>query len=161
MNAEQLVEKMADVEARIAVIYERFVTQFRAALYVSDLWDNMSREELHHADLLSRTANAAGTIAADPALEEHIRKLEAVVLQYEGEQEKIVHLQDALEATAHLEEAENEHLHAALSGLGAATRALAADPALQHRTRRLLDHAIQLYGTPALRERLAWHRFHD
>jgi hypothetical protein len=161
MTTAKLLEKMADLESRIAVIYERFVTQFRPALYVSDLWDSMSREELHHADLLSRAVGRAGGAPAAGALEQHVRALEAVVGRYEDEQARLVDLQEALAATADIEEAEAEHLHGVLAALGDAGRALATNPALQHKTHGLLARAIELYATPAVRQRIAWQRFHD
>jgi hypothetical protein len=161
MNAQQLLEEMADLESRIAVIYERFASEFRDASDVSDLWASMSREELQHADLLSRAAAGVHGVAVTPSLAEHVRRLQAVVVRYEGEQANIVQLQDALRATADLEEAEAEHLHGHLDRLGDAARALVENPAMRHRLRNVLDHAMELFGTPALRGRVAWRRFHD
>jgi len=161
MNAQELLEDMADLESRIAVIYERFASEFRAASDVSDLWASMSREELQHADLLSRASAGAHGLAVNESLAEHVSRLQAVVVRYEGEQANIVTLQDALQATADLEEAEAEHLHAHLERLGDAGRALVDNPAMRHRLRNVLDHAMELFGTPALRERVAWRRFHD
>ena len=159
MTAAQLLDKMADLESRIALIYERFATKFRDAHYVGELWDSMGREELHHADLLARLGRSIDATLGDGRLEQHVHELEGTVLRYEGEQAQIAHLQEALEATADLEEAEAEHLHAPLQELGESGRALAANPAFQHQTHGLLDHAIKLYGTVALRQRRAWHRF--
>ena len=159
MTARQLLEEMADLESRIAVIYERFAAQFRAAADVSDLWASMSREELHHADLLSRAAGHAGPDPVDLALVDAIGKLQAVVLRHEDEQARIVELQAALQVTADLEEAEDEHLHAHLSQLGTAASALAENPAMQHRLRGVLEYAIKVFGTPALQQRVARRRF--
>lgn len=161
MNAKHLLEDMADLESRIAVIYERFASQFRGASDVSDLWVSMSREEVQHADLLSHAAGSTRPAAVDPFLIEHVGKLQAVVVRYEGEQAKIVHLQDALEATVHLEEAEEDHLHAHLVQLGDAATALVDSPAMQHRLRGVLEHAVKLFGTHALQQRVAARRVHD
>ena len=160
MTSKRLLEIMADLESRIAVIYERFAAEFRGVADVSDLWDSMSREELHHADLLSRAAGAAGNVAPDAAMTGHVHALEQVVTQFEGDQRPIVSLQEALRLTADLEEAEAAHLHAALS-TDERLRPLADDSAMQHRLRGVLEHAIRLFGTPALQQRLAWRRFHD
>lgn len=161
MNAKHLLEDMADLESRIAVIYERFASQFRDASDVSDLWVSMSREEVQHADLLSHAAGSTEPAAVDPFLIEHVGKLQAVVVRYEGEQAKIVHLQDALEATVHLEEAEEDHLHAHLVRLGDAATTLVNSPAMQHRLRGVLEHAVKLFGTRALQQRVAARRVHD
>ena len=158
MTAKQMLEEMASLESRIATIYERFATRFHDAADVGDLWASMGREELQHADLLSRAAGRAGDAPATAETRQRVAKLEQVVTRYEQDQPRIEHLQDALRATADLEEAEGE-LHAALQELGPATRSLGADPAMQHRLRGLLDRAIQLYGTPELQQRLAWDRF--
>ena len=155
MDAQHWLEEMADLESRIAVIYERFASQFRDAADVSDLWASMSREEVHHADLLSRAAGASGHVAVDPSLVEHVGKLQAAVVRYEGDQAKIVELQDALRATMDLEEAEEDHLHAHLVQLGDAARALLDRPDMQHRLRGVLEHAVKVFGTPALQQRVA------
>jgi hypothetical protein len=161
MDAKQLLEQMADLEARIAVIYERFASQFRGAGDVGDLWVSMGREELHHADLLSRAAGSVGEAAVDPSVVEHLGKLQELVTHWEGRQAELAHLQDALRVTADLEEAEAEHLHAMLHTLPTPIRSLADSPAMQHRSRGVLEHAIELFGTPALQERWAWRRFRD
>ena len=158
MDAKQMLEDMADLESRIAVIYERFAAQFREAADVGDLWTSMSREEMHHADLLSRAADGTQHMTVDPSVVEHVAKLQAVVVRYEGDQAKIVHLQDALEATLDLEEAEADHLHAHLIQLGAAANALVDSPSMQHQLRGVLEHAVKLFGTAALQQRLAAHR---
>ena len=75
-------------------------------------------------------------------------------MRYESEQIKIVQLQDALEATVDLEEAEEDHLHAHLIQLGSAAHALIDRPDMQHRLRGVLEHAVKLFGTPALQQRL-------
>jgi hypothetical protein len=154
MNAKQCLEEMAELESRIAVIYERFATEFRNVADVDDLWDSMSREELQHADLLSRAASTANDLAVAPTAVAHLHALRTVLMQYAERQTTIVHLQDALRVTAEIEEAEVQHLHAVIPGLGPSAAALSDDPAMQHRLRPLLEHAIQLFGTPALRERL-------
>lgn len=161
MDAKHLLEDMADLESRIAVIYERFASQFRDAADVGDLWVSMSREEVHHADLLSHAAGATPHVAVDPSVVEHVGKLQAVVVQYEGEQAKIVQLQEALEATVHLEEAEEDHLHAHLIQLGDTAKALVEEPTMQHRLRGVLEHAVRLFGTPALQQRVIRRRFQD
>ncbi len=158
MNAKQMLEEMASLESRIATIYERFSTRFHDAAHVGDLWASMGREELHHADLLSRLAGRADDVPAPPESRERIARLEQVVTRYEQDQSAVEQLQDALRATADLEEAEGE-LHTALHELGPAARSLATDPAMEHRLRGLLDHAIELYGTAELQQRLAWNRF--
>jgi hypothetical protein len=160
MDAQHLLEEMADIESRIAVIYERFASQFRDAADVSDLWTSMSREEVHHADLLSRAAGGSGHVTVDPSLVEHVGKQHAAVVRYEGDQARIVHLQDALEATVDLEAAEEDHLHAHLVQLGDAAKALVDRPDMQHRLRGVLEHAVKLFGTPALQQRAARRR-HD
>lgn len=160
MDAQHWLEEMADIESRIAVIYERFASQFRDAADVSDLWASMSREEVHHADLLSRAAGGSGHVAVAPSLVEHVGKLQAAVVRYEGDQAKIVELQDALEATMDLEEAEEDHLHAHLVQLGDAAEALVDRPDMQHRLRGVLEHAVKLFGTPELQQRAARRR-HD
>jgi hypothetical protein len=157
MNAKQMLEDMADIESRIAVIYERFAAQFREAADVGDLWVSMSREELHHADLLSHAAGDTQQMSVDPAVVEHVRTLQSVVVSYEGKQATILHLQDALAATVDLEEAEADHLHAHLIQLGAAANALVDSPAMQHHLRGVLEHAVKLFGTPALQRRLTAH----
>jgi len=161
MDVKHLFEDWSDLEARIAVIYERFASQFSQAADVSDLWASMSREEVHHADLLSHAAGVAPHTAVDPSVVEHVGKLQAVVVRYEGEQAVMSGLQAALQATADLEEAEAEHLHAHLSQLGDAGRDLATNPAMQHRSGAVLAHAVKLFGTPALQQRVAWRRFRD
>lgn len=158
MDAKQMLEDMADLESRIAVIYERFAAQFREAADVGDLWASMSREEMHHADLLSRAADGTHRMAVDPSVVEHVAKLQAVVVRYEGDQARINHLQDALEATLDLEEAEADHLHAHLIQLGAAANALVDSPSMQHQLRGVLEHAVKLFGTAALQQRLAARR---
>ena len=158
MTTAELLDKMADLESRIALIYERFVTQFRQALAVGDLWQSMGREELHHADLLSRLQRDPSR-TVDRDLETHVRQLEAVVSRYEAEQAQIATLPQALMATADIEEAEAQHLHNVLAELGDVGRHLAADPELQHHSRGLLEYAIELYGDAALRQRLAWKSF--
>jgi hypothetical protein len=161
MNAQQLLENMADLESRIAVIYERFVARFHDVPDVRALWESMSREELRHAELLSLAADAARSLIADPMAVDHLARLRAVVEQDEAEQSEVVHLQEALRVTADLEEAEAEHLHATLNALGDVARSLVNNPTMEHRSRRLLEYAVQLFGTPALQERVAWRRFHD
>lgn len=158
MNAKQLLEEMASLESRIATIYERFATRFQHAGDVGDLWASMGHEELRHADLLSRAAGRAGEVAVPAETREHVARLERMVTRYEQEQPGIERLQEALRATADLEEAEGE-LHIALRELGDAARALASDPAMQHQLRGLLDRAIELYGTAELQQRVAWERF--
>jgi rubrerythrin len=154
MDAQHILEDMADLESRIAVIYERFASQFRDAADVSDLWASMSREEMHHADLLSRAASSTGSMAVDSAVVAHVAKLQAVVVRYESEQIKIVQLQDALEATVDLEEAEEDHLHAHLIQLGDAAHGLIDRPDMQHRLRGVLEHTVRVFGTSALQQRL-------
>jgi len=161
MNARQVLDEMADLESRIAVIYERFAAQFHDAGDVSDLWASMSREEVHHADLISRAAGGTERAIVDPSVVEHVGKLQSVVVRYEGEQAKIVQLQDALEATVNLEEAEEDHLHAHLIQLGAAAKALVDEPTMQHRLRGVLEHAVKLFGTAVLQQRVTQRRFHD
>ena len=160
MSIKQLLETMADLESRIAVIYERFATEFRGVADISDLWDSMSREELHHADLLSHAAGAATGASTGTGMAGHVHKLEELVAQYERDQRQIVSLQEALRLTADIEEAEAAYLHGALS-MDDGVSALAETPAMHHRLRGLLEHAIRLFGTPALQQRVAWHRFHD
>jgi hypothetical protein len=160
MKAKQLLEEMADLESRIAVIYERFASRFHDASDLSDLWASMSREELHHADLLSRAAGDAADFAIDPSLASHIGELQAVVVRHEDEQAKLTGLQEALQATVELEEAESTHLHAQLEQIGDAARALVGNPAMQHRLRHVLEHALSEFGTAALQQRVA-RRFRD
>ncbi len=155
MNAKQVLEDMGDLESRIAVIYERFAAQFRDAADVGDLWNSMSREEVHHADLLSRAAGGTEQVPVEPSVVDHLRKLQSVVVRYEGQQGTIVHLQDALAATVDLEEAEADHLHAHLVQLGDAANALVDLPAMQHHLRGVLEHAVRLFGTPDLQQRIA------
>jgi hypothetical protein len=161
MNAKQLLETMADLEARIAKIYERFATEFHEVADVGDLWMSMGREEVHHAERLSLAAGTAPAATLPPALLEHIGKLEAAVVEAEREVARTVGLQEALRLTADLEEAEAEHLHAPMGSLGEWVRRVVDDPAMQHRQRPLLEHAIRLFGTPEVQQRLAWRRFHD
>ena len=160
MDAKRLLEQMADLESRIAVIYERFAAQFHEAADVSDLWASMGREEVHHADLLSHAAGGSGHVTVDPALVEHVGKLQAAIVRHEGEQAKINQLQEALEATVDIEEAEEDHLHAHLVQLGDAAKALVDRPDMQHRLRGVLEHAVKLFGTPALQQRVAARRTH-
>jgi hypothetical protein len=160
MDTKQLLESMADLEARIAVIYERFVSRFHDVPDVKGLWESMSGEEMHHADLLSLAAGSAGDLTADARAVDHLGKLQDVVTRCEAEQARVVHLQDALRVTADLEEAEAEYLHATLDALGAAARPLVNNRAMEHRSRGLLEHTIRIFGTPALQQRLAWRRFH-
>jgi len=108
MTPAQLLDKMSDLESRIALIYERFVTLFREAVSVGDLWQSMGREELHHADLLARLARGTDVTLEDGRLEEHVRKLAAVVSRCENEQAPVISLPQALAMTADLEEAEAE-----------------------------------------------------
>jgi hypothetical protein len=161
MDTKQLLDDIADLESRIAVIYERFVARFKDVPDVSLLWQSMSREEVHHADLLSLAAGAGAGLSVDPVAVNHVGRLQAVVTECEAAQREPVRLQDALRATADLEEAEAEHLPAALKTLGDAARSLVGNAAMEHQSRRLLEHAIRRFGTPALQQRLAWHRFHD
>jgi hypothetical protein len=161
MDAKQLLEQMADLEARLAVIYERFATQFHGAADVGDLWVSMGREELHHADLLSRAAGSAGATVVDASVVEHLGKLRELVTHWEDRQVELAQLQDALRVTADLEEAEAEHLHSTLHTLPNPARSLADSPAMQHRSRGVLEHAIDQFGTPALQQRWAWRRFRD
>jgi hypothetical protein len=161
MTAKELLEIMAEFEARIAQIYERFATEFREVCDVGDLWVSMGREELHHAEQLSLAAGTAPATPVPAEMADHLASLEAAVVQYEQEVAHVVQLQDALRVTADLEEAEAEHVHAALPALGDWARKLAQDPAMQHRQRGLLEHAIRLFGTPAVQARLAWRRFQE
>lgn len=161
MNAKQLLEVMADLEARIAKIYDRFATEFREVSDVGDLWVSMGREELHHAEHLSLAAGSAPPVLVPTAVEKHVTHLESAVGQRERELARTVQLQEALQATADLEEAEAEHLHGALTMLGEWAGKLAQDPVMQHRQRGLLEHAIELFGTPEVRARVAWRRFQD
>jgi hypothetical protein len=161
MDGQHLLEEMADIESRIAVIYERFASQFHDAADVSDLWASMSREEVHHADLLSRAAASSGHVAVDASVVEQVGKLQAIVVRYEGEQARISQLQEALEATVNLEEAEEDHLHAHLVQLGDAAKTLVDRPDMQHRLRGVLEHAVKLFGTPALQQRAARGHRHD
>lgn len=161
MNAKQLLETMADLEARIAKVYERFATEFHEVADVGDLWISMAREEVHHAERLSLAAGPAPAAALPPALLSHIGKLEAAVVDAERNVARTVGLQEALRLTADLEEAEAEHLHTPLGSLGEWARAVADDPVMQHRQRPLLEHAIRLFGTPEVQQRLAWRRFRD
>jgi hypothetical protein len=161
MTAKELLETMADLEARIAKIYERFATEFRQVADIGDLWASMGREESHHADHLSLAASTAPPTAVAATVVEQIGGLEAAVAQAEREVAGTVQLQEALRLTADLEEAEAAHLHAPLASLGDWARTLVDDPVMQHRQRRLLEHAIQVFGTPAIQQRLAWRRFRD
>jgi hypothetical protein len=160
MNGKQLLEVMSDLESRIAVIYERFGTKFKDLADVSGLWASMGREELHHADLLSRAAGAAEDTMVGTEIADCINKLQGVVGNCERDQARATGLQQALGMTADLEEAEAEYLHEVLKTL-AGTAALANDPALQHRHRKQLEQAVRLFGTPALQRRVAWSRFRD
>ena len=160
MTAKQLLECMADIESRIAVMYGRFVVHFHDVPDVGALWETMSREELHHAELLSLAADVVDGAAVDATAIEHVETLQLLVAQQEAAQPAVVHLQDALRVTADLEEAEAQHLHATLFHLGGAARELAAHPAMAHRSRDLVEHVIRLFGGPALQQRLAWRRFH-
>lgn len=159
MTVKQLLERMADIESRIAVIYERFVVRFHDVPDVGTLWESMSREELHHAERLSLAADAADGAAVDATAIQHVETLQLLVAQQEAAQTAVAHLQDALRVTADLEEAEAQHLHATLEHLGGAAGELAADPAMAHRSRGLIEHVIRLFGGPALQQRLAWRRF--
>jgi hypothetical protein len=161
MDAKQLLEQMAEIEARLAVIYERFATQFRDAADVGDLWASMGREELHHADLLSRAAGSVVGTVVEPSVVEHLGKLHELVIHWESRQAQLTQLQDALRVTADLEEAEAEHLHSTLHTLPNPIRSLADSPAMQHRLRGVLEHAIESFGTPTLQQRWAWRRFRD
>ncbi len=161
MNAKQMLETMADLEARIAKIYERFATEFREVTDVGDLWISMAREELHHANHLSLAAGRAPLTAVATTVHDHIGKLEAVVVQTERDVAHRVGLQEALRLTADLEDAEVEHLHAMLNALGDWARPIVDDPTMQHRQRHLLEHAVRLFGTPEVQRRLAWQRFRD
>jgi hypothetical protein len=160
MDAKQLLERMADLEARIAVIYGRFVSRFRDVPDVRGLWESMSAEEIHHAELLSLAAGSTSDLTADTSAVDHLARLEDIVGRCEAEQAEVVHLQDALRVTADLEEAEAEHLHAMLSELGAGAAALMNNRTMEHRSRGLLEHTIRIFGTQALQQRLAWRRFH-
>lgn len=160
-RVQQLVETMADVEARIAKIYERFATEFRDVADVGDLWMSMGSEELRHAGQLSTAASQAPDTSVPEEVTDHLAALETIVLQYEQRLARPIHLQEALQATVALEEAEAIHLHASLDTLGEWGQTLARAPAMQHTKRGLLEHAIRLYGTPALQNRLVWHRFQD
>ncbi|HVN86504.1 MAG TPA: hypothetical protein VMW17_16845 [Candidatus Binatia bacterium] len=160
MNAKQLLESMAEIESRIAVIYERFVVRFHDVPDVTTLWESMSREELHHAELLSLAAGAATGAPVDAAAVRHVETLQTFVTQQEAAQPGVAHLQDALRVTADLEEAEAEHLHATLEHLGGAASGLLTNPAMAHRSRDTVEHVIRVFGGPALQERLAWRRFY-
>jgi len=160
MNTKQLLERMADVESHIAVIYERFVARFHDVPDVRTLWESMSREEVHHAELLSLAAAGVSSAVVDPAAIEHVTTLQSLVAQQEADQPSVAHLQDALRVTAELEEAEAEHLHATLNQLGDVARALVNDPAMAHRSHALVEHVLKLFGGPALQRRRAWRQFH-
>ncbi len=161
MNLKELLEAMSELEARIAVIYEHFATTFRDAADVGDLWVSMSREELQHAELLSHEAGTVGDMVVRPEWNEAVQKLQGIVAQCEREQQRIGTLQGALGMTADLEDAEAEHLHGVLSRLGGSPGAWADNPAMQHQLRGLLEHAVRVFGTPALQSRLTWRRFAD
>ena len=159
MTAAELLEQFADLESRIAVIYERFSTEFRDTASVGDLWASMGREELHHADRLSRTAGDLANVALGRALVDHLAALQTFVLECERQVSRPIALQEALRITAQLESAEAQHLHDALAAEVWA-KALMDDPAMQHRGRALLEHAIRLFGTPQLQPLLS-RRFRD
>ena len=161
MNAAQLLEVMSDVEARIAQIYERFATEFHDVADIGDLWVSMGREELHHAERLSLVIAQAPSVVAPAPAEEHLRQLQAMLDACEREVAQPVRLQEALRVTVDLEAAEAAHLHAVLGTLGAWAAQLAEAPDMQHRQRHLLEHAVGLFGTPAVQQRLAWQRFRD
>lgn len=160
MTSKQLLETFAELESRIAMLYERFAAEFREVADVGDLWASMGREELHHADVLAHAASTAEGLP-DAALLDHLRQLEAVVARYERDLARIVRLQDALRATADLEDAEADHVHAALQTSATPLRSLAEDPRMQHRLHRVLEHAIQLFGTPALQHDVAGQHSHE
>ncbi len=164
MTLKELLEALADAEARIAVMYERLATEFRGVSDVSDLWDSLRREELRHAELLTAAAANVGEQTAATPLLERLRALQERLVQYERSQQHVVSLQQALEFTADVEEAEAEYVHGALRVAANAgdpgLRALAQEPMMGHHLHHLLDHAIELFGTPALRQRLAWRHFH-
>lgn len=164
MTLKQVLEAMADAESRIAVMYERFATEFRGVSDVSDLWDSLRREELHHAELLTAAAAAATDRPAGALMLERLHALQDRLVRYERAQQHVVSLQQALEFTADVEEAEAEYVHGVLNAAAdvrdASIRALTQDPAMGHRLHHLLEHAIELFGTPALRQRLAWRHFH-
>ncbi|MFQ5665940.1 MAG: hypothetical protein ACE5I7_05855 [Candidatus Binatia bacterium] len=155
MDTKRFLEVMADLEARIAKIYERFATEFHDVADVGDLWVSMGREELHHADHLSLAASAATPDPVAAAMAEHVMSLETVVAQHEREVAHAVPLQEALQVTVELEEAEAAHLHAPLSAMSGWAGRLAQDPVMQHRQHHLLEHAVGLFGTPAVQARLA------
>ncbi len=164
MTLRELLEALADAEARIAVMYERFATEFRGVSDVSDLWDSLRREEIHHAEVLTNAAAKVPDRPAGPEMLERLRALQERLVQYERSQQHVVSLQEALEFTADVEEAEAEYVHGALSSTtdtnGATLSALIQEPTLGHRLHHLLEHALELFGTPALRQRLAWRHFH-
>ena len=159
MNAKQLLERMADIEARIAKIYERFATEFRDVLDIGDLWVSMGREELRHAEHLSLAMTAAPDTAVAPEVAAHVGQLEAVLGTCEREVAHTVQLQEALRVTVDLEAAETDHLHTVLGTIGDWAKTLAAAPELQHHHRHVLEHAIDLFATPGVRQRMRWQRF--
>lgn len=161
MSPKDLLEAMADLEARIAKIYERFATEFRDVADVGDLWASMGREELHHAEHLSLAAGRAPAEVVPAELVDHLHRLEALVAEREREVAHVVLLQDALRVTVDLEEGEARNLHDALSAGAGWARQLAENPTMQHRQRHVLEHAVQLFGTPAIQQRLAPLRFQD
>ncbi len=164
MTLKELLEALADAEARIAVMYERFATEFRGVSDVSDLWDSLRREELRHAELLTEAAAVVSDRPAGALLLERLRTLQEQLLQYERGQRHVVSLQQALEFTADVEEAEAEYVHGALStavDTGEVGLRALAEPGMGHHLHHLLEHALDLFGTPALRKRLAWRHFHQ
>jgi hypothetical protein len=161
MTAKQLLETMADLEARIAKIYERFATAFHDVSGAGDLWVSMDDEESHHAARLSLAASTAPPRVAETDVVDHVHRLESIVERSEIQAAHAMHLPDALNLTADIEDAEAEHLHGLLTSLGEWANSLAQDSVMQHRQRAALEHTIQLFGTPAVRRRLAWERFRD
>src|SRR3972149_5858737 len=98
MDAKRFLETMAEIEARIAAIYERFAAEFHDVSDVGDLWVSMGREELRHAEHLSCAAGAAPESAVPATVAAHVAKLEAVVGQQERELARAVSLQEGLRA---------------------------------------------------------------
>jgi hypothetical protein len=161
MTAKELLETMADLEARIAKIYACFAAAFRDVSGAGELWVSMGDEESHHADRLSLAASSAPPTAAGADVVDHVHRLASIVERGETQAAHAMQLPDALNLTADIEAAEAEHLHGPLTSLGEWANSLAQDAVMQHRQRATLEHAIQQFGTQAVRRRMAWQRFRD
>lgn len=156
MKLRDVLNRLMELEERVATLYGRFYLLFRSYARLGDCWWEMALDEHGHVGLLKMLHQAADPDREAGVLEEQLRALTRMVEQCEREASGAVPVERALDIAIRLETSELEPTcNQLLQTLRKDLPALAAKAFTPHHAHlKRLVTAVSKFGDEDLRRRV-------